>query len=136
MAHIKSFLLLVIILIMSGCSKTNDTKSLILGEWKLIQIYGPTGSTNDWFQVQNSPILTIKFNSNGEYGIAADGNTTCSGTYIFESYKSIKMNPSGCMPLGQSVETIYKLTSDTLIISNNSSTISSFNLRKDKYIRK
>jgi len=35
----------------------------------------------------------------------------------------------------KSVETIYKLTPDTLIISNKSSSISSFSGRKDKYIK-
>lgn len=122
---------------MASCKKPNDPSSLILGEWELIQIYGPMpGSTVGWFTPQGSPIQTIKFSSNGNYALAADGNTACNGTFVFESKNSVRMNPSNCMPLMQSVETIYKLTQDTLTISNRSSSVSSFSDRKDKYIRK
>jgi hypothetical protein len=137
MARIKYFVFLMGILLMTTCDKTNYPSSLILGEWQLIEIYGPLLSgTEGWFIIQGSPIQTIKFSPNGEYAIAVDGKTTCNGTFALETDKKLSLNPNGCMPLVKSVETIFKLTHDTLIISNTSSSISSYNLRQDKYIRK
>lgn len=137
MAQIKYIFFLTVIFLMTGCGKTkNDLNPLILGDWQLIEVYGPkVDNTVGWFTIQASPIQTIKFNSNGEYALAVDGNITCNGNFVFEDNKSIKLNPVGCMPLIESVETIYTLTHDTLTISNKSSSISSYSSRKDKYIR-
>jgi hypothetical protein len=122
---------------MASCGKTkNELNPLIVGNWKLIEVYGPkSDNTVGWFTIQTSPVQTIKFNPDGAYALAVDGNITCNGTFVFEGNKSIKLNPVNCMPLIESVETIYTLTDDTLTISNKSNSISSFNLRRDKYIR-
>ena len=137
MKQIKYIFFLIVIFLMTGCAKTkNELNPLIVGDWQLIEVYGPkAGSTVGWFTIQASPIQTIKFNSNGEYALAADGNITCNGSFVFEGNNSIKLKPSGCMPLIESLETIYTLTHDTLTISNKSNSISSFSSRKDKYLR-
>jgi hypothetical protein len=77
----------------------------------------------------------MSFHSNGEYVIAYDGKTTCDGNFIFKNSNSLKLNPTGCMPIIESEETIYTLTNDTLTVSNKSLSFSSFYVRKDKYIK-
>jgi len=91
--------------------------------------------TLGWIIIYDSPIQTIEFSSNGEYILAKDGNITCKGNYVFESDTTVRLKYSDCLPLIENVETIYKLTPDILIISNRSSSISSFSGRKDKYIK-
>jgi hypothetical protein len=137
MAQLKFIFSLIVVLFMTSCGKTkNELNPLIVGDWKLIEVYGPkSDNTVGWFTIQTSPVQTIKFNQDGAYALAVDGSITCNGTFVFEGNKSIKLNPENCMPLIESVETIYTLTNDTLTISNKSNSISSFNLRKDKYIR-
>jgi hypothetical protein len=137
MRWIKLIAISVFVFLIIECEKDkNYFNPLILGNWRLIEIFGvKDDNTLGWIVIYNSHIQTIEFGSNGEYKLATDGNITCKGKYIFESDSTIKLKPNNCMPLMKSVETIYKLTPDTLIISNKSSSISSFNLRRDKYIR-
>jgi hypothetical protein len=132
----KYLIYFMIILPMIGCGKTqNDLNPAILGDWQLIEVYGvKDDNTLGWITIPTSHIQTINFNSNGEYTLASDGNKYCTGNFVFEGNSSIKLKPIGCMPLMESLETIYTLTKDTLTISNKSSSISSFNLRRDKYI--
>jgi hypothetical protein len=124
-------------LLMTGCRKSNhEINPLILGEWKLIEIYGPMAQNpTGWMTIPASPVQTMKFSSNGEYSLSTDGTTTCTGYFIFEGSNSIKLNPNGCLPLIESLETIYTLTHDTLTISNKSNSLSSYSLTRDKYIR-
>lgn len=127
----------IIFLLNIKCEKSkNDGNNIILGEWRLIEVFGvKTDKTLGWITVPSSPIQKINFSSNGSYTISADGNITCNGNFAFVSNDKLNLNPNSCMPLMQVTETIYKLTSDSLIISNHSNSISSFNLRQDKYIR-
>ena len=126
---VLSFALLLIF--MTNCDKTQD-HDLLYGEWKLIEVYGPDG----WNIIPSSPIQTVKFSSNGTYSITIDGTIQCSGNFQFKNNESISLNPHDCFPLMPSTETILKLTTDTLIISNHSISYSSFSERKDKYIKK
>ena len=137
MKWIKLIAVLVFIFLIIDCEKDkNHFNSLILGKWQLIEIFAEKeDNTLGWIVISDSPIQTIEFGSHGEYQLATDGTTTCDGKYMFESDSTIKFNPNNCMPLIRSVETISMLTHDTLIISNKSNSISSFNLRRDKYIR-
>ena len=137
MGRIKFIFSVIVVLFMTSCGKPkNDLNPLIVGDWKLVEEYGPkSDNTVGWFTIQTSPIQTIKFNANGGYALAVDGSITCNGTFVFEGNKSIRLNPENCMQLIESVETIYTLTNDTLTISNKSNSISSFNLRRDKYLR-
>ena len=122
---------------MTSCEKSDyEINPLILGEWRLFEIYGVNSDNSlGWFTVPESPIQTIIFNSNGEYSLELDDSITCNGDFIFENKTSIKLSPNNCMPLIESIETIYTLSSDTLTISNKSNSISSSNLRRDKYIK-
>jgi hypothetical protein len=122
---------------MTGCGKTkNYLNPLIIGNWQLIEVYGPkTDSTIGWCTIQASPVQTIKFNSNAEYSLALNEKINCNGNFVFEDTNIIKLNPLGCLPIVESVETIYTLTLDTLIISDHSNSKSNFNLYRDKYFR-
>ena len=137
MKRINIIFSVVVILLMTSCKKSNhEINPLILGEWKLIEIYGPMAQNpTGWMTVPASPVQTMKFSSNGEYSLSTDGTTTCTGYFIFEGANSIKLNPYGCLPLVESLETIYTLTNDTLTISNKSNSLSSYSLTRDKYIR-
>ena len=137
MKRINIIFSVVVILLMTSCKKSNhEINPLILGEWQLIETYGPMAENpSGWMTVPATPIQTIKFSSNGEYYLSTDGTTTCTGYFTFEGSDNIKLNPDGCLPLVESVETIYTLTHDTLIISNKSNSLSSYNLTRDKYIR-
>jgi len=122
---------------MTSCGKSkNEINPLILGEWQLIETYGvKADNSSGWITIPASPVQTIKFNSNGRYLLFTDRISTCNGSFVFESSNSLKLLPDGCLPLIESVETIYTLTQDTLTISNKSNSISSYSLRRDKYIR-
>jgi hypothetical protein len=137
MALIKFIISVIVILFATSCGKSkNELYPLIVGDWKLIEVYGPkSDNTIGWFTIQTSPVQTIRFNPDGAYSIAVDGSITCIGTFVCEGSKSIKLNPENCTPLIESVETIYTLTKDTLTISNKSKCLSSFYLRRDKYIK-
>ncbi|MCJ7447314.1 MAG: hypothetical protein MUO72_06475 [Bacteroidales bacterium] len=137
MRWIKYISILIVIFLTIKCERIeNDANSLILGEWRLIEVYGERSDhTFGWFTVQESPILTTKYNPNGKYAIYADGSTICIGDFVFESSNTLKLNPHDCMPRWQSVETIYKLTPDTLIISNTSNSLSSSRGQIEKYIK-
>ena len=137
MIQLRYIIILIVFFFMTSCGKSdNGINPLILGEWQLIEIYGvKEDNTLGWIIIPDSPFQTIKFSSNGEYSLASDGNISCNGNFVFESNISIKLSPNDCMPLMESVETIYTLTHDTLTISNKSNSISSFNLRRDKYIK-
>jgi len=128
---------ITIMFFLIACEKnTQEFNPLILGEWQLIEIYGEKNDhTLGWIIIDDSHIQTIEFNSEGDYTLATDGNITCNGNFVFESDSILRLKPHDCLPLIESVETIYKLTPDTLIFSNRSIGISSFNLRKDKYIK-
>lgn len=137
MRWIKLIAIPVCIYVTIECERDkNYINPLILGDWRLIEIYGEKeDKTYGWIIIEDSLIQTIEFNLNGEYKLATDGNITCKGKYMFVNDSTIKLKPNNCMPLIKSVETIYKLIPDTLIISNKSSSISSSSLRRDKYIR-
>jgi hypothetical protein len=137
MSRFNSLIVLFVVLVMSSCAKSkNEINPLILGEWKLIEIYGvKADNSTGWMTIQSTPIQTIKFNSNGSYALATDGIPICNGSFAFKGGSSIKFIPEGCMPLIESLETIYTLKIDTLTISNKSSSISSYNLRRDRYIK-
>jgi len=128
---------IAIMFFLIACEKDKqEFNPLILGKWQLIEIYGEKNDhTLGWIIIDDSHIQTIKFNSEGDYTMATDGNITCNGNFVFESDSILRLKPHDCLPLIESVETIYKLTPDTLIFSNRSISISSFNLRKDKYIK-
>jgi hypothetical protein len=137
MSRFNSLIVLIVILVITSCGKSkNEINPLILGEWQLIEIYGvKADNSTGWMTIPASPVQTIKFNSNGKYTLATDGIPTCNGNFVFEGDSNIKLVPDSCMPLIESLETIYTLTQDTLTISNKSISISSYNLRRDKYIR-
>jgi len=127
----KYFIFILVILFMTDCRKfKNDINPLIIGDWQLFQVY-----EGSWTTVPINPPQTFSFHSNGEYVIAIDGKTTCNGNFIFKNSNSLKLNPTGCMPIIESEETIYTLTNDTLTISNKSLSFSSYYGRKDKYIK-
>jgi hypothetical protein len=130
MNRFKFFITVSAILLCTDCKKSqDDINSLILGDWQLFQVY-----EGNWTIVPQTPPQTISFKSNGEYSRAYDGITTCNGTYTFAK-NSLKMDPTGCMPIVESEEMIYLLTTDTLTVSNTSISISSYFGRKDKYIK-
>jgi hypothetical protein len=137
MSWVKLSIFLLVLTLLTSCAKSkHELNPFILGEWKLIEIYGvmaenPTG----WMTVPTSPVQTMKFSSNGEYSLSTDGTTTCTGYFVFEGNNNIKLNPYGCLPLVESLETIYTLTHDTLTISNKSNSLASYNLTRDKFIR-
>ena len=128
---------IAIMFFLIACEKDKqEFNPLILGKWQLIEIYGEKNDhTLGWIIIDDSTIQTIEFNSEGDYTLATDGNITCNGNFVFESDSILRLKPHDCLPLIESIETIYKLTADTLIFSNRSISISSFNLRKDKYIK-
>lgn len=128
---------IIFMLFLIACEKDKqEFNPLILGKWQLIEIYGEKiDHTLGWIIIDDSPIQTIEFSSNGEYSIAIDGNITCKGDFVFENDSNLRLSPNDCLPIIESVETIYNLTPDLLIISNKSISISSFNLRRDKYIK-
>jgi len=128
---------IAIMFFLIACEKDKqEFNLLILGKWQLIEIYGEKNDhTLGWIIIDDSTIQTIEFNSEGDYTLATDGNITCNGNFVFESDSILRLKPHDCLPLIESIETIYKLTADTLIFSNRSISISSFNLRKDKYIK-
>ena len=128
----KFIVVLIFIFLIVDCEKDkNYFNSLILGKWQLTEIYI---STLGWIVISDSPIQTIEFSPNEDYQLATDGTTTCNGKYRFESDSTIKLIPNDCILLIESLETIYELTDDTLIISNRSISISS-TIRRDKYIK-
>jgi len=118
------------ILLTTNCSK-DDYPPLLIGEWKLIEVYGPYG----WSSVTGPPVHIISFNSKGDYTIYNNDEVTCRGSFKYEKENTLYLKLNDCLPLISSTETIYTLTTDTLIISNNSITYSSFSDQKDKYIR-
>jgi len=102
----------------------------------LIGVYGEKAdNTHGWIIVQDSPIQTTRFLSNGQYSLATDGVIKCNGYYTFESPEKVRMNPHECMPRFQSLETIFKLTKDSLIISNSSLPFLSTLYQKELYLR-
>ena len=135
MKYSKFIVVLILILLLADCEKDkNYFNSLILGKWQLTEIFGvKEDKTLGWIVFSDSVIQTIVFGANEDYQLATDGTTTCNGKYMFETDSTIRFKPNNCMPITESVETIHKLSPDTLIISNNSNSISSFNLRRDKY---
>ena len=137
MKAIRYTVTIIIIIFLIACEKDKQVfNSLIVGEWKLIEFYGvKNDQTLGWKTISDSPIQTIEFSSNEEYTLAADGNIICTGNYFFESDSTISLNPNDCFPRERSLETIFKLTSDTLILSNKSMSFLSSRLRKDKYIK-
>ena len=88
-----------------------------------------------WHTHVDTIIQTIEFNSEGNYQILANGNPTCHGRFTFETDTTIRMTPNDCMPLMESVEYIRNVTTDTLIITNTSNSISSYLGRVDKYLK-
>jgi hypothetical protein len=137
MSRFNSLIVIIVILFITSCGKSrNEINPLILGEWQLIEIYDvKADKSTGWMTMPASPVQTINFNSNGKYALATDGIPYCNGSFVFKGDSTIKLVPDGCMPLIESLETIYALTHDTLAISNKSISISSYNLRRDKYIR-
>src|SRR4030066_2145223 len=108
----KALFILFVILFMTSCGKSdNEINPLILGEWRLFEIYGvKEDNTLGWLSIPESPTQTINFSLDGKYSLALDGSINCNGNFIFENKTSIKFSPGDCMPLIESVETIYTLT--------------------------
>ena len=118
---------------LQSCRKPwHESYSLILGEWKIIAT-SKVGS-EDWFLYPPSQKNTIKFESDYTYSTASHDKISCSGKFEFINKTSIILSPDGCLPRMESVETIYKLTKDTLIITNNQIGYLSY-IPLDKYIR-
>jgi len=131
MTRMKYIIFILAILFMTDCRKSqNDINPLIIGDWQLFQVF-----LGSWTSVPINPPQSISFHSNGEYAIAYDGKTTCNGNFMFTNSNNLKLNPTGCMPIVESEETIYTLTNDTLTVSNRSLSFSDFYGRKDKYIK-
>lgn len=131
MKLIKYILLFLIMVISINCHKSkNDINPLIIGDWRLYQIYEVS-----WKPLPGIPIQTISFKEGGKYSITYYNEVSCNGDFIFIKRNSLKMIPNGCLPIIESNETIYTLTSDTLTISNKSDPISSYTERIDKYIK-
>jgi hypothetical protein len=137
MKQIKSIIIMLVIFLLTGCGKSkDDLNELILGEWQYIGFYGEKAdNTQGWIVVQDSPIQTTRFLSNGQYSLTTDGMIKCNGSFNFESPEKVRMNPQDCMPRIQSLETIFTLTEDSLIISNSSLTFLSTVYLKELYIK-
>jgi hypothetical protein len=106
-------------MLMHSCKKPwYESYELILGEWKIIAT-SKEGS-NDWFLYPTSSKNTLRFESDYTYSTASHDVTYCNGKYEFINKTSIKIMPEGCFPIDiESLETIYKLTKDTLIITDH-----------------
>lgn len=72
--------------------------------------------------------------SNGEYLFRSGENILCRGSYVFESDNTIRLKPNNIGLFTESAETIFSLTTDTLIISNYSFAILCSEI-KEKCIR-
>ena len=121
------------------CEKEEEyIKTLITGNWQLIEItlvsdnkelgWNPVGDYNQ----------KIEFQSDDKYYLIRDDTVLiCTGKYEFKSVRSIKLVPQDCHSLiRESIETIYKLTEDTLILSNAYLFTYSMGGRRDKFIKK
>ena len=107
---------------MVNCEENiKEINSLIIGKWQLIGLQ--TGNISEWIKVEDSAEQTKEFMSNGEYLFNLGENISCRGSYVFESDNTIRLKPKNIGLFAESVETIYTLTTDTLIISNFSFTI-------------
>lgn len=130
----KYIIISLLIFLVVNCEEENrEINSLIIGKWQLSEIY--MGSTSGWIKVEDTPKQTKEFMSNWEYLLCVDGNIWCKGSFNIENDSTIRLKPADCLINFESVEVIYSLTVDSLIMSDHSLSISSFNGRKEKYFR-
>ena len=128
LAEIVIFIL--VLFLFKSCTKIEDKyRRLIIGEWK---VYA-TSDGHGWFIQPNTLNLRTVFKKDGTYTRLNDNDSHCTGNYEIIEDSKIRFKPIDCFPPLDVTETIYKLTEDSLIISNSVGYLSSF--IKDKYYR-
>lgn len=120
----------IFLVLIPSCDKAK-TPELLCGEWKKVAQFTSEG----WKEIPDSSNVIVQFNQSGFYSEFVNGKVNCSGSYQVDKDKNLIINRNGCLPMFSSTETIFTLTQDTLIVSDHSSSISSFSGTMNKYKR-
>jgi hypothetical protein len=119
------------LLVLSCEEEMKDINSIIVGKWQLSEFH--TGHSK-WIKVEDPTLQIKEFRSDGKYLFKSSDQILCKGNYALESDSTIRLEPEIRISYTESIELIYSLSTDTLIISNYWYPLLSYE-RKEKHFR-
>ncbi len=133
MKKLGVILLFIVSILFTACEdEFKNTKSALVGSWRLYQIYD---GVDNWIQVDTIFLQILKMKSDEKYEFEINDIATCKGDFFVESESTVRFEPNDCIPIVKSVEDVKELTADTLIITDRSNSISSYYGGLNKYYR-